>query len=108
VLQDAEGTERTEFTQRNRGTEVERSGECGRARNAGPLTKEAAQTQTGGWILGLRLRRFFRQRDGWLRQPPAARSLALFVSVAPFLYVSSVASVFSVVYGITLATAASR
>jgi hypothetical protein len=56
----------------------------------------------------LRLRRFFRQRDGWLRQPPAARSLALFVSVAPFLYVSSVASVFSVVYGITLATAASR
>jgi len=28
---------------------------------------------------------FFRQRDGWLRQPPAARITALLVSAALFL-----------------------
>jgi len=45
------------------------------------------------------LRRFFCPRDGWLRQPPAARATfasALLVSVAPFLYVTSVTSVSSV------------
>jgi len=32
-------------------------------------------------------------RDGWLRQPPAARTPALLVSVSLFLYVISVSFV---------------
>src|SRR4051812_23543808 len=41
-----DGGERNVFTRRSRETETERSAECGRARDAGSRTKEAAQTQT--------------------------------------------------------------
>jgi len=55
------------------------------AREAGLADERSRANTTSSNSTGLCLRGFFRQRDGWLRQPPAARILALLVSAAPFL-----------------------
>ena len=63
------------------------------ARNAGPRTNEAAQTQTSrSPCLGLR--GLVRPRDGWLRQPPAALGAPLMrrCSISPVISVFSVNS----------------
>jgi len=81
---------------RSRETEDERSAECGRARNAGSLTEDAAEITNGIGLVVCDFGGVFRQRHGWLRQPPAARIAALLVSVPPASPVDSVPSVPSV------------
>ena len=85
MLQDAEGTEGTEFTRRNRGTEDERSAECGRARNAGSLTIDATQTQTQDPSVGVCAASFVSVTAGYAsRRPhdhPLCSSLLLRFSV---------------------------
>jgi hypothetical protein len=81
------------FHRRRRGTEDERSGECGRARDAGSQTEDATQTQTcNAQRVCVCAASFVRVTAGSASRRPHESPTRL-VTATPFLSVISVTSV---------------